>query len=299
MILRFVVALSLVARFAPAQSGCKPVEGDQILGRHLAGALPAFQRIPPDTVLANMPLPGSQRILHATELASLAQRYSIPLASAEDVCFEWPMQALDREKVVDAMRASLGVPGADIKIADMSLSKVPPGRIEFPRERLSAGGSPVLWRGDVIYGDHHRFAIWARVRVQVACERLLVTANLKQGQLIEPGMVKSQAGQCSPDDKTPLTAEGAVGLMAVHALAAGAEIRPDSLAPPNDVNRGDSVQVEVHSGAAKLAFVATAESSGRNGDVVSVRNPSSNRIFRARVEGKDRVVVNTEVSNVP
>lgn len=298
-ILRFLVALGLVARFAPAQPSCHPIEGDQILARHLSGVLPAFRGIPPDTFLANMPLPGSQRILHCAELSSLAQRYSIPFQSAEGVCFEWPMQPLDPTRVVEAMRAALAAPDADVRIADMCLYKVPPGRIEFPRERLSSGGSPVLWRGDVVYGGNRRFAIWARVRIQVACQRLVAAQGLRQGEIVEPGMLKSEAGQCSASIAPPLPLDRAIGMMAVRPIAAGAEINPGQLALPNDVNRGDAVQVEVHSGAAWLAFVAKAESSGRAGDLVSVRNPSSNRLFQARVEGKDRVVVNTEVANVP
>src|SRR5579863_268851 len=242
MIFRFVVALGLIVRFAPAQQACKPVEGDELLGKDLAGALPEFQRIPPDTFLASMPLPGSQRILHAAELASLAQRYSIRLESPEDVCFEWSMQPLNRDHVVEAMRSALGAPGAEIQIAEMSLYKVPPGRIEFPRDRLASGGSPALWRGDVIYGGSHRFAIWARVHIQVTCERLVAAENLRSGQIVAPGTVKSRTGQCFPGGKEPISPNQAVGMEVLHPVSAGVEIRPDMLAVPNDVNRGDTVQ---------------------------------------------------------
>ena len=83
-------------------------------------------------------------------------------------------------------------------------------------------------------------------------------------------------------------------MVPARAIAAGSEIRPEFLIPPNDVNRGDAVHVEVRSGAARLAFTAKAESGGRSGDFIAVRNPSSNKIFRARIEGKDKVVVQTE-----
>ena len=39
-----------------------------------------------------------------------------------------------------------------------------------------------------------------------------------------------------------------------------------------DVNRGDMVEVEVRSGAAHLAFTGKAESAGRSGDTIVIRN---------------------------
>jgi len=297
MILRLVVALSWLARFAPAQQpACKPVEGDRILGRHLAAALPAFSRIPAEASLGNLPLAGSHRTFHSAELQSLAQRYGIDLASPPDICFEWPMEPLDRARVLDAMLASLRIADADIAVAETSLNQVPRGRVEFPLERLGTPASPaqrdpVLWRGDIVYGADHRFPIWARVRIQVACERLVAADGLRAGQTLEARQVRTEIATCFPAARLPLPLEQAVGLVVTRPISAGAEIRPEFLAPPNQVNRGDAVAVEVRSGGARLAFTGKAESSGRNGDLVAVRNPSSNRIFRARVDGKDKVTV--------
>jgi flagella basal body P-ring formation protein FlgA len=68
-------------------------------------------------------------------------------------------------------------------------------------------------------------------------------------------------------------------------------MRPADVTRPNDVNRGDLVRVEVHMGAARLALTGRAESAGRLGDLVPVRNLDSSRVFEARVEGKDSVIV--------
>jgi flagella basal body P-ring formation protein FlgA len=48
------------------------------------------------------------------------------------------------------------------------------------------------------------------------------------------------------------------------------------------------VEVEVRSGAAHLAFTGKAESTGRSGDTVVIRNLSSNKVFQARIEGKGK-----------
>jgi hypothetical protein len=57
------------------------------------------------------------------------------------------------------------------------------------------------------------------------------------------------------------------------------------------VGRGDTVRVEVRSGGVLLAFDAAAESSGRAGEAVIVKNPANSRRFQARVEGKGKVSV--------
>ena len=85
------------------------------------------------------------------------------------------------------------------------------------------------------------------------------------------------------------------GLIPIRSMAAGSELRLEFLTPPNDVNRGDSVQIEVRSGLARVALTARALTGGRSGDTISVRNPESNRTFQARVTGKGRAVVETGI----
>lgn len=58
-----------------------------------------------------------------------------------------------------------------------------------------------------------------------------------------------------------------------------------------EVRRGEQVSVEVTSGAALVRFQADAESGGRTGDSVLIRNPESGKLFQAMVEGKGKVVV--------
>ena len=306
MMLRILLTVCWLARFAPAQvPACNPVDGDRILGKHLAGALPAFVALPPETFLGNMPAPGSRRTFHASELASLAQRYSIKLDAPQDLCFEWQMETLDRGRILQTMRDALQDSEARIEIAEASLNRVPRGRLEFPREMLgmpatAAQKDPVLWRGRVIYGSDHRFPVWAKVWVKVACERSIAVETLKPGIPIEPRQIRVEPGECFPAPaKSGFAA--ASGMVPARAIPAGSEIRPEFLAPPNDVNRGDTVRVEVRSGAARLAFSAKAESGGRSGDFISVRNPSSNKVFRARVKAKVQVVVLTEfgAANAP
>ncbi|HVW07456.1 MAG TPA: flagellar basal body P-ring formation chaperone FlgA, partial [Bryobacteraceae bacterium] len=88
-----------------------------------------------------------------------------------------------------------------------------------------------------------------------------------------------------------LTPESVAGMAPVRSIAPGAEVRRENLVRPNDVNRGDTVQVDVQFGAAHLSFSGHAESAGHVGDTVSVRNPESNKMFQAVIAGPGRVAV--------
>jgi len=45
------------------------------------------------------------------------------------------------------------------------------------------------------------------------------------------------------------------------------------------------------SGDARLLFDAAAETAGRLGEMVLIRNPENGKRFQARVEGKDKVAI--------
>jgi flagella basal body P-ring formation protein FlgA len=202
------------------------------------------------------------------------------------------------------MQSALAIADANIEIAETSLYAVPRGRLEFSRERLGAPASseqrsPVLWPGDVVYGSGLRFAIWARVRITASCTRLVAVENLRSGQPIDARAVTRKTEKCFPRGGNAVAPDEVEGMLPLHPVAAGQEVRLDQLAPPNDVNRGEMVAVEVRIGAAHLSFTGRAESAGRAGDRVSIRNLQSNRVFQAQVSGKGKALVLAASSTVP
>ena len=300
MKLRVLVLFGWTAWFAPAQEpSCHPVEGDRISTRDLTAALPEFSAAPQQAVVAQAPLPGSVRTFHDQELRALAHRFGVALSSGQDICFAWPLQALDRIRAIAAMQEALQISGAKIIVTETIADRVPMGRIEFPLANLGtpspAGPSaPVLWRGSVVYGESHRFAIWARVEIAAPCRKLVAAESLKAGRPSEARQVRTTTGTCFPGAMKELPPiEQVAGMTPIRAMSAGSELRLDLLAPPNEVNRGDAVQIEVRSGAARLELTARALTAGRSGDTISVRNPESNKTFQARVTGKGTAVVET------
>jgi flagella basal body P-ring formation protein FlgA len=193
------------------------------------------------------------------------------------------------------------LPSPDTRIAlgDLSPEPVPPGIIQFAVEQLvrpALPDSPALWRGEVLAGSR-RINIWARAKISVPVTRLIAVDDLKPGQLIDLHQIRTEIADGFPTAKAiSLTAEAAAGMLPLRSISAGTEIRPENLVRPFDVIRGDLVHVEVRMGQARLSMRGRAEAAGRVGDTIAIRNPESNSVFRARIEGKDSVLVDPQRS---
>jgi hypothetical protein len=111
-------------------------------------------------------------------------------------------------------------------------------------------------------------------------------------RVIHPSELRALARKlgvaASPDSAGPF--ESVCFVRSASSTAVVAAARKPALAEP-DVLRGEHVAVVVTSGAALLRFQADAESSGRRGDNVLVRNPDNGKLFQARVEGKGKVMI--------
>jgi flagella basal body P-ring formation protein FlgA len=271
---------------------------DHIVIGDLASALPALASLEPSTPLAPAPAPGVARVFHVPELRRMALRLGWPEAPAADICVERPVTPPDPAKLLAAMQAA--VPEARIAILDYSRQQLPEGTVEFPVSGLQPGGGPsALWTGYVLYGTNRRFCLWARVNVRVTLHRVVATADLRPGQAIAPEQLRAETSEGFPARENWLASiEDAAGRWPRVPIRAGMAIGARMLETPRDVMRGQTVHVEVRSGAAHLEFEALAEASGSAGDTVAICNPDSRKRFLARVEGKGRVSVNGPAAKV-
>jgi flagella basal body P-ring formation protein FlgA len=282
---------------ALAQAPCASITGSQILGADLAGAVPAFSGIQADTPLAPAPLPGTTRVFYSSELQSIASRFSLAISRPSEVCFRFATQTLDRERALDEMRKALNIPDSKVELLETNPALVPIGKVEFTREGLSAPAAPdqrtaVFWRGNIVYAGDRRYPIQAKVRITAPLKRVVAIEPLRSGVPIKVEQLRQEVFEGFPPVKSRSSApDQFVGMIPVHPIATGAEVRLDNLVWPNDVNRGDLVHVEVRFGGAHLALMGRAEAAGHVGDVVAIRNPDSTKVFRARIEARDRVIV--------
>jgi flagella basal body P-ring formation protein FlgA len=292
-----LVSAGLLAGGMVLAEPCLPVEHDPIVAADLAASQPAFGRLPASTPVTAAPGPGVRRVFRPLELQSFARSHSLELGSVEDLCFEWPMEVPDRTRLFDAMALALPFPDTHIEILDASQYPAPRGKVEFRREDLGAAAlpdapAPVVWRGNVLYNGNQRFAIWARVRVTARVPRLVAAESIRRGRPVSASLVRVESSPVFPGPSDLAASIAQVdGLIALRNIPAGAEIHLRQLEGPLDIHRGDVVEIEVQSGLTRVATTGKAEMDGRLGDLINIRNLHSNRLFQARVAGKDKASV--------
>jgi flagella basal body P-ring formation protein FlgA len=280
----------VLASFALA--GCLAVGAgsDRITAADLAPRFPGLDKVTPETLLGLAPAPGVRRVFDLPELRRIASRFSLPAAPEEGICVERPVAPADTAKFLAAMRRAL--PDAAISILECSRQPVPEGEVEFPLAALRNGSGGSLWMGFVRYAGNRRFTVWARVKVLAPVVRVLAIGDLKPGQPIAAGQLQVRSSEEFPAAGAfAPSVDQVVGKWPRIPIRAGSPIRTDQLMEPKEVMSGETVRVEVRSGGARLEFEARALVSGATGETIAVRNPSSQKRFPARVEGKGRVVV--------
>jgi flagella basal body P-ring formation protein FlgA len=202
------------------------------------------------------------------------------------VCFEWPTAPLDSVRVEDAIRHSLPE-GASVKVLEISRIAVPPGEIEFPIDMLRAG----YWRGFIRYGQGSKFDIWARVNVTVKQTRVVATAPIKAGDRIAASQIRLEEIEEAPDNTRVSQVEEAVGMISKRSYTEGSPLLARMLERPPAVLKGDTVRLHTAVGAARVSMEVHAQAPGKIGDCIPVKNPSSGRVLRARVESAGEVTL--------
>ena len=282
-----------IVMFVAAAAGCHTVDSDRITAGDLAAVFPAFATVAPEKMIGYAPEPGDHRILAPAELLRIATANGVDLRDATSTCFERAVMSLDAPAITVALRTSLQRTGAEIEVIEFSKFLVPPGKIVFPIESLPprATDHVAIWNGYVDVSGRH-FPIWARARITVPQTRVVATVQLHAGQAIGDADVRVEEVRDFPTKTEPLKSTGdCVNRLARRFMNPGTPITKDDLLQPNDVDRGDTVSVEVHSGGAVLTLPAQADTAGRAGQVISFRNASSGKAFRAQITGKDTALL--------
>jgi len=287
----------MIAVFAIASvlagTGCHPIETEKVHGRDLAAALPAFEALPPDSDLGYAPNPGQQRTFRIGELRRIAIANHLDFEPVENVCFAWPTTVPDRDKILEAMGKTLVDRKATVEIIDQSRTGAPAGDLVFPMSGISGVSSaPVVWHGYVTYAGERRFPIWARVRITVHEKRVKAIETLRPGLPVQPEQVRVDTYEGPlTRDVAPSTLKSVIGMIPRNTIPADTFVLASMLSVPEDVQRGDTVQVVVEMTNGHIEAQGIAEGGGMRGSVIIVRNAKSGRTFRARIEDRGKVVV--------
>ena len=287
-----LVSLAIMSR-----AECIPIAHGKIVARDLAGAVPGFSSLDPETVIGFAPAPGVQRVLSSREVLMIARRQGLETeGTMPSVCVERAVQPISRDEI-NAALVKLLVADARLEIFGFSNQGVPPGRLEFaiaglnkpPADKPEA---PVIWRGRLVYDDDRSMAVWAKVSITVQRSAVVAAERIQAGTTIRPEQLKVNQTVQFPFAIPPLDLISQVaGRVARQNIPAGQRIAPASLAEPTEVLQGERVRVRVVDGLAVLSLEAIAQSAGSRGDAIQVLNPATGKSFRGVVEDKGKVMV--------
>jgi|HubBroStandDraft_6_1064221.scaffolds.fasta_scaffold15164_3 flagella basal body P-ring formation protein FlgA len=279
---------------------CQNIQGDWILGADLARALPAFGAVPREKPLSYSPAPGTNRVFQSGELKRIGAKYGVESSDDVRACFEWKVQRVSEDAVRAAIRETLHAPEARVEVLSISQSPAPEGKLEFPLSGLTVSfpvdqTTPLLWRGRVVYAGHRQFSVWAKVRVTATTSRVVATEALSPSKAVAQNQVRLETYDEFPlPNGVARELEQVIGRMPRRAISANKAVMLADLVEALQVQRGEHVDVTVISGAAHVEMEAVAETSGKQGDVVTLTNPRSGKSFQARIEGKDRALIVTQ-----
>ena len=278
---------------------CQTLSADRIFAENIAWVVPAFSVIPRDTIIGYSPAPGSRRIFQYPELKNIGARYGVETPSGATACFEWAMQPLGEDDVRAAILTSLRLPSAKVEIVAISKGLAPKGKLEFPVSGLSAPAgidpsTPIIWRGHVLYSGQHKYSVWARVKISAAMTRVVATQLIPPNEEVLAEQIRLETYEGFPlGNNVARTLEEVVGRIPHRSIRAGLPVLRTDLSEPFDIQRGEIVEVTAAVGAAHIELDAIAEGSGRRGEQVTLKNPRSGKIFRARIDGKGKATVLT------
>jgi flagella basal body P-ring formation protein FlgA len=258
--------------------------------------MPGLASLPADLKVGYAPIPGLTRIFHPDELRRLAHAHGLSdpaPGSTENLCAAWPLATLAPETLRQAMEKTLAGRGPQIEFLGQDKAEAPRGEVVFPLSGLTAySENAVIWRGYVRYSESRRFETWARVKVRVNETHFKARGPIHAGDRMTPGQWRVESYSGPPSRETVVGDESQLtGLIARRDFADGVPLLAIYFEPPKAVERGDSVTVIAGVGAAQIEAPGEALSSGRCGDIIPVRNPSSNRTFKARILSAGRVEV--------
>jgi flagella basal body P-ring formation protein FlgA len=280
---------------AAAGANCLTVEHDRIAAGDLALAEPGMRSVKPDIIFGYAPQPGAVRQISGEELRRFAAAHGVVLANAADLCVEHPVRALDPMELLRAMKDTIGSE-ARIDIVDFSRVGVPRGRLVFARGGLTLPveptPDPLLWRGQVEYGQGRRTLVWARVRITETRTELVATRDLRPGEIVARGDIRLETGEVGLSRRSSLSSfDTAEGMIVRRSIPAGTPLRAEWLQPPEVVRRGDQVPVTVVSASAVLRLHARAESGARAGQRVMLTNLENGKRFEALVDRRGEALL--------
>ncbi len=280
------------------QSECLAVEDEKILASHLADRIVAMKQIKEDTVFGFTPKYGVRRVIPGFEIAAFARKYGVAIPVEKEICVIRSSRKLTEEEIMQSLfnvvREIAGTEDVEIKLLDYSRQELPYGEIKFLKSNWNRieREDAVFWRGVIPTHPSSNVPFWVKARITVLRDVVSAVRDLDAGSYITPDTFSVRKSMLGLMSTFPASgAHEVVGRISMRKISAGDMIFMRNLRSPQEVFTGEVVEVSIRKGMLHLQLEAKAESSGRRGERIILRNPVSGKRFEARVTGVRQAMV--------
>jgi flagella basal body P-ring formation protein FlgA len=130
-----------------------------------------------------------------------------------------------------------------------------------------------------------------RGRLELVAEVLTTTATLRKGDVVTEDNVALQRQNISNIDNPLFVREDILGKQVARTVSPGTVLRAEHLVLPPIIREGEMVKISAQKGPLQLYTHGLAKNDGRVGEIISVKNISSNKMIHCRVDGPGMVSV--------
>jgi flagella basal body P-ring formation protein FlgA len=292
---RSITLLASAWMLAPAAETCVLIEGSRIHAAELSTAAPAFSALPPTRDLGPAPTGTMVRLFTRAQLAALLP--GIDAVLPERLCVQRKREAIPPvvwQAAIDvAMTEICGSTPWKAKVQEAPQHRLPAGQLVFHRSGLTASRGPVqVWRGAVQLPEKSSLPVWVRAEIQSQHRARILSQAIPAGAVLSAADYREEEiwapGVCAESTDAFPSPEG---MVAKRAMPAGAELRKEDLRHPPAVHRGQTVELEAASGAARLRVPAIAEHDADLGETVQMKSGWNGSILVGRVTGAQKAKV--------
>jgi len=175
---------------------------------------------------------------------------------------------------------------------DVVILSVPSVRLELPsgnfKEELSLesiGKSHARFVYKVYSEDGELLKkLWLPVRIDRKVKVIVARLTIPKGSLIKPQMVEEETLPLSKARYAFQDLNQVIGKIARQTIPKGEVIKEKMLSPNYVVRKGNRVKVIYERGAIRIELYGLALDSGSVGNIIRVKNVSTGKILRCRVE---------------
>jgi flagellar basal body P-ring formation protein FlgA len=130
-----------------------------------------------------------------------------------------------------------------------------------------------------------------RGKLEAVSVVVVAATTLHKGEMITEANIVMQRQDIGENDKPFRNREQILGMQVARTINAGTILQQEQIVLPAVVKHGEMVKIFARKGALQLSTSGVTKADGRPGEIIAVKNISSNKIVQCRVDGPGTVSV--------